>query len=647
MTESNDPNKDFRASKARLQRSNRKKLLRSIIEIVLIVVAVGVGVYSIVHSIQTSASGGPTSKSNTSFNSDGPSVQSDAGADRRFIAISYPGLTTSTSLESKIVNLETFKEQIEALHASGYVTITQQDIADFYLRYSTLPEKSLFLFFEDGIKKTTDYAIDTLKKHGYSATECTYADNLDDEESDYITADDIKTQINNAYWELGSNGYRLSYINVFDRYNNFFDQLNAKEFLDVRQYLWRDYNHYLMDFIRDEDRLRVESVEELEKRIQADYEGMSTEYTNAIGYVPEMYVLMHANTGAFGTDAIASEANRKWITNLYTMNYNREGSCLNTLDSSIYDLTRLQVQSYFSTNHMLMRIWDDTGDTLQFVTGDEDEASHWYSDEGVAEYKGNQIIVTSEPAGRGQITMNTQLFSDLDMTVYVRGNLVGRQSICLRTDREWDHGIEIRLEDNNFEIWDVGDDEEQLFFQNLFEFDGGPYISTQEDEHNGLIALQQAIIQYDTDPQRIAEATRKLQELYLTPVLTLEDGGTPYYPVNDTSTREERKLRIRLVGSRLSVWVDDKPIVSQLKVSGTQLGAISLAAKVYENTEEQYTQRYIFDDVYDAVFKDIVIYDAQDANKVLYSYNLAERRTINSIVTGWFKSITQFFVDHF
>ena len=629
-------------AKAYLKRQNRLKVIRTVFQAGLLAVAITLAVLAILKN--NAAKTGTSANTQTAV---GIAAHQSQNEGKQFIAISYPGLTKSTSLDSKIVNLDLYEEQLTALRNSGYVTISQNDILNYYLYYGSLPDKALFLLFEDGLLSSVSLAQDALVKNGYQATLCTYANNLDRESSPYVTGAVLKALANVSCWETGTNGYRLSYINVFDRYANFFGALNLDEFVRLNTYMWRDYNHYLMDFIRDEDRLRVETEDELRTRIAQDYEKLRTAYLGAIGYVPGLYVLMHANTGAFATDAIASEANRENITGIFTMNFNREGTCLNTTASSIYDLSRLQVQSYFSTNHLLMRIWDDTGEPLQFVTGDEDEAAHWFLDGGAAQFKGNEIVLTSLPAGKAQLTLKSRLFADLDMTVTLKGNEVGRQSVYLRTDRMLEHGLEVALEDNKLIVDSIGSEHTQLFEKDLFELDGGPFISTQEDEYNGLVALQNAIIQFDTDPARIAAATKRLQELQNTPVLTLADGGTPYYPVNDTSDRASRKVRIRLVGSRLSVWVDDKPVADQLKVPGVQLGSVALGAAVFENNNAQFTQHNIYDDVYDAVFDNLQISDAQNSASILYEYRLTPDQTINSTISGWFNAVIDFFVDHF
>ncbi|MEA4999331.1 MAG: hypothetical protein VB087_08105 [Candidatus Limiplasma sp.] len=634
---------DPRLEKAylRVKRDNRRKVLRTVLQITALVAALGYGIYAIVR-----ADDAQRAKYALQTPAGNANVQA-GGSGSHFIALSYPGLTRSTSIQSRIVNQDRFAEQLEALHASGYVTISQQDILNYYQNYGALPERALFLIFEDGLLSSVSLADQILERNGYNATLSTYSANLTQAGAPYITGEQLQSLMGNPRWEMGSGGNRLSYINVFDRYSNFFGALTLDQFLRVRTYLWRDYNHFLMDFERDADRLRTETEAHLRQRIAAEYAAMQASYQRFIGSVPQLYLLMHANTGAFGTDAIASDANREGILTTFAMNFNREGTCLNTLDSSIYDLSRLQVQSYFSTNHLLMRIWDDTGEPVAFVTGDTEEASHWYLDGGAAEYRGNEIILTSPPSGKALLTLKSSLFTDMDLSVTLGGNLVGRQSIYLRTDRTLSHGLEVALTDNNLEVWSLGEARELLFHQSLFELDGGPYISIQEDELNGLIAYQQAIIDLDSDPARVAAATARLQELSVQPVLTLADGGTPYYPVNDTATRGERRLRIRLAGQRLSVWVDDRPAVEQLKVDGVQLGSLGLGSAVFENQGEQFTQHNIYDDVYDAVFTDLTIADAENPQAILYEYRLNREETINTIINRWVNNVIDFFVDHF
>lgn len=571
---------------------------------------------------------------------------SEVAEDSGFIAISYPGVTALDAADSTFVSQRAFEEQMAALSASGYVAITQQDILDYYHGKKTLPEKALFLIFEDGTLNTTSLVQPSLERYNYIATMSTYAANIGESFSRFATAADIRRLLKSSYWELGSGGYRLSYINVFSRYGNYYGHLNSDEFVNINEYLRRDYNHYLMDFLRDEDRLRQESEEQMNARIERDYELLRAAYETQIGYMPQLYILMHSNTGAFGNDPLVSAKNRELLTVMFAMNFNREGSCSNSLESSVYDLTRLQSHSYFSTNHLLMRITDDTGDSVAFVTGDEAEAERWYKDKGVAEYKDNKIILTTEPCGEGQITLNSGLMSDLDMSVRLDGNKVGIQSVYLRTNRDLTNGVQVALENNELVIRELGLDDGELFRLDLFEFDGGAVKSEQEDEYEGLEALYNVTIKYDSDADRVEEARRKLDELHATYPMSIAEGGDPFIPAQDIAQRDSRQLRIRLLGKRISVWLDGVPAVEDLQLSTADYGNVALGAGVW-NTADNYSQGNWADDVYDAVFVDPVILDANDSQTVLYSYQLSSAQKSQAALQSTWDKLRQFFLTFF
>lgn len=391
----------------KLHRKNIFKIVRTILEVMIIAAVIVWAVWSLVsyrskqHVLRADAE-----MECTMIPSDeivGGLSSAGKATGPHFIAISYNGLTDIVRPDGKIVTKASYDEQMQTIKDSGYQTITQQDVIDYYTKGASLPEKALILIFEDGIMNTTHLAYPAMRKNNYIATACTFAENISDESGHYITASEMNELKRTTFWEAGSNGYRLSYINVFDRFENYFGHLNLPEFLDVHTFLRRDYNHYLMDFLRDEDRLRTESVEEMEERIEWDYKKMEELYKEDLGYVPGLYILMHSNTGAFGNDPLVSRKNAEMMEKVFAMNFNRQGTCLNTRDSSIYDLSRLQSRQYFSPNHLMMRIWDDTGHNVVFRLGDETKAIDWVRKIGVAEYKNRKIILTTLPYGEGEI----------------------------------------------------------------------------------------------------------------------------------------------------------------------------------------------------------------------------------------------------
>ncbi len=629
-----------------IRRRDRWKIIRTILEFLLLGGAIAAAVIAMVnHNNYQSfweSNEGMYEKHEDSVVADlTPMV--DAKGTNRFIALSYNGLTTSQSLDSKIVTVQNYERQLEALKNSGYETISQQDVMDFYLYGHQLPEKALLLMFEDGIYNTAVLAQNMMKRLNYKATMLTYAQNLADTKGGYVTGENLKRMLASTFWELGSNGYRLSYINVYDRYENYLGHMNLSEFLAIHDYCKRDYNHYLMDFLRNEDRLREESVEEMEKRIAYDYERMKSLYEEDAGYVPLMYVLMHSNTGAFGNNSLVSDRNKEEMSRIFGMNFNRQGSCLNTQDASIYDLTRLQSRHYFTTNHLLMRIWDDTGDDVVFRVGDAKEAAKWYVDDGVVEFDGDdRINLTTVPYGQGRMVLKDTLVDDVELNVLLQGNVVGRQSIYLRTDRNLEEGVELRLKDNVFHVLDNG---KELLSVDLFLFDGGPFISKAENELEGLKAMQKAIIEFDEDEERRMEAETELERLEKIIPVSVEDGGEIYEPELDISMRDERALRAMLKGNRLSVWIDDKAVVENLMVESTSRGNIGLLAEVTENIE-RFSQANLDDDVYDAVFLDLQLTRPVAPESVYYQYTLNRLNSVKHRISTIWDQITTFLQDN-
>lgn len=138
---------------------------------------------------------------------------------------------------------------------------------------------------------------------------------------------------------------------------------------------------------------------------------------------------------------------------------------------------------------------------------------------------------------------------------------------------------------------------------------------------DGLIALQQAIIDFDEDPERVRRAEAMLPDLQAMTVVNIEEGGEPYYPDLDISQRDERKLRVRMYGNELSIWLDNKPVVEKLKTPATPGHHLMLTGAV-SNDVERFSRENLDDDVYDAVFINLTVLDGT-GNEV-YTYAAPE-----------------------
>lgn len=511
------------------------------------------------------------------YNSSKVSNNQDSG----FIAVSYFGVDRTGN--DTLISTKRLDEQLKALKNNGYVTITQKDVVDYYLKGKALPPKSLFLLFEDGRRDTAIFSQKIIEEYNLKATMLTYADKFEKEDSKFLSSNELLELVDSSYWELGTNGYRLEYINVFDKDSNYLGNLNSVEFAESASSMERDYNHYLMDYIRDEYNIPKESYEEMKQRIDSDYKALSKVYTKEISQVPKLYALMHSNTGQFGTNDKVSEINGKWIKELFNMNFNREGFSLNTIDSSIYDLTRIQPQSYWSTNHLLMRILDDTKQDIEFVIGDKEKASKFKEVSGKAEFKDDTIILTSLSEGKGILKLlNSDTYKDVNVSTILNGNIIGSQGIYLRANDDQSDSLCVRLMNNVISI-----------------------IENSKGSSNVIFSL---------------DLSKNKEEKF-----DIRDGGS-------------RKVDITLVNDKISIDIDGTNIAKDLDVTNENQGSVYLESAW---GEYGYSQRNIADDVYDGVFKKFRITDVNDNE--LYDSSL---KGVDSIIYS-LRNFTDKIIDWF
>ena len=401
-------------------RKDRTKIIRVIIQLSIIVAVIAFSI----NTLFTLKVYEPYTESNAKFS-----------GDKGFVALSYFGVERTGN--QNLIGTERLREHMQALKDVGYVTITQQDVFDYYQSGKILPEKSLFLIFEDGRRDTAIFSQKSLEKLNFKATILSYPEKFEKKDTKFLMPKELIELEKTTFWELGTNGYRLAFINVFDRHNNYLGELEPLEHSSISPYLSRKYNHYLMDYIRDEYGIPKESYTKMKERVSYDYEAMRDSYTKSTGSVPGMYILMHSNTGSFGNNDKVSAVNEYWIKELFKMNFNREGFSFNQKNSSIYDLTRMQPQAYWYTNHLLMRIKYDTNQDLEFAKGDVKKQEAWEPLKGAAEFKDETIILTSLPKDKGFLQLkNSNNFEDMKVSVKLKGNKLGLQKIYLRADKD-------------------------------------------------------------------------------------------------------------------------------------------------------------------------------------------------------------------
>lgn len=592
-----------RKPKDMVRRKNIRKVVRSIMEEAILILLL----FIVIQALFTFDTYEPYDETKVEM------AQPDE--DTGFIALSYFGVDRNET--KTLVSTARLKEHIDALAKSGYVTITQQDILDYYRDGKALPKKSLFLMFEDGRRDTAIFAQKITEDYNYISTIMTYASKFEEKDAKFLMPDDLQALEKGSFCELGTNGYRLEYINAFDRYDRFLGRLNTLEFAHIQPYLGREYNHYLMDYIRDEYGIPRESFGQMKERIDFDYDEMERIYTEEMGKVPSMYVLMHSNTGMFGENERVSAVNQARIFDMFDMNFNREGYVLNTRESSLYDLTRMQPQSYWHTNHLLMRIWDDTDQDMAWVDGDKGRKSWWDELDGKAEFQDNEIYLTCEPESVGTLRLRgSETYKDIIVNTRLTGNKLGVQSVYVRADEEHMNGICIRIENNELYILD---NNREIYHENLDKLTQVEPVSVDEDDLAAQIAEKELEVQYAANVDKSKDAAVELAMLNSEDAATVEEGAEEYIENININDPGDRQLHIAVKDDKLSVAVDGYYALKEADVTSVDAGYIFVISEW--GGVNSYSQRNLSDDVYDGVFVDFEVTQNTGAEKEIVLYD--------------------------
>ncbi|PIC75723.1 polysaccharide deacetylase [Sporosarcina sp. P19] len=515
---------------------------------------------------------------------------------RGFIALSYPGVSRdgSDSLFAK----KQLQQQLEALMEQGYETISQQDILNFYNNKKPLPEKALFLAFEDGRTDTSVFVNPLLKKYNYKATLLSFANKLDENDKRFLQPSHLKQMQKSGFWELGSNGNRLTYINIFNKEGTFLNIRDDEEILSKDEI--NSYNHFSMDFIRDQNLIPSENRVEMEKRITNDYEEMRNVYQKQMGTMPGVYMIMHAN-GLYNTaNKLVTEVNDKEIRKTFDMHFNQEGDAYNTRDKELYNLSRVQPKTSWSTNHLLMKILSDTNQKVDFVKGNEKQAKQWKTIESAAEFHDNTITLTSKAKKHGKLVLTESTNKDIQFTGKVGGTAEGQQSIYLRRSDNGNSYVKIAFENDQLVI------EEK--------------VAGQLKELLETKPIPKATMEQITDQDKTASEKAQRQKIF-----------------------NEKKFKIELQDNKLNIWLNDRKVVNKLVVNREiQAGKLALGST--------WIPGEFNDPIHDAQFSDVTIASLANsdvAQTILFTNEIQKPQQLMYTFVGSIKSAMNWVVDNF
>ena len=189
--------------------------------------------------------------------------------------INYHGVSDTKYKEDILT--ENFKNHIFALKAAGYETITLQEFIDFVEGKATLPQKSIMITFDDGLKSSYENATPILEVADYTAvmfiiTKYSTANGT----SYYISLDEAKEMLASGVWEL---------------------QVHANDSHDDVKISSESYGHYLSNKIWLEDKDRVETDEEYQIRVANEFRSSFDDYVTAFGTKPISFAFPFGDYG--------------------------------------------------------------------------------------------------------------------------------------------------------------------------------------------------------------------------------------------------------------------------------------------------------------------------------------------------------------
>ena len=216
-------------------RKDKIKIIRAVLEGIVLILAV----VAIVKALTTDTV-------YTAYDPEDTTVVS--GKDAGFIAVSYFGVDRQGT--DTLISTIQLDEQLKTLHDLGYVTISQEDVINYYEKGTALPDKALFLLFEDGRRDTALFARKILEKYNYKATILSYADKFEEKDPKFLSTKDLKELVDYAaarnvgiiLW-AGYYAFERDMENVC----RYFSEMGVKgfkvDFMDRDDQLMTDFNH--------------------------------------------------------------------------------------------------------------------------------------------------------------------------------------------------------------------------------------------------------------------------------------------------------------------------------------------------------------------------------------------------------------------
>ena len=269
-----------------------------------------------------------------------------------FMALSYAGIGKGDP--AVYPSPERLAEQLEALQAAGYRTITPEDALAFLQGRSPLPAKALLLLFEGGRKDSVVYTAKPFQKTGFSGTLCLPGRLLDSRGAFFLRRADLRRIAPLGFWQFAAMGYEA------------IDEIPVGPDDTKGHFLSR----------RKWTRDGKESLAAFRQRVTDDYAAGMAAVEKAAGVRPVAYVYPFADAGqGREADPPAAQVNREQVVRHFQMAFRDAYQPFNGPGRDPYELTRLRVPGNI-TGPELVRLLEQYAPRFA-DTGDPRDATAW------------------------------------------------------------------------------------------------------------------------------------------------------------------------------------------------------------------------------------------------------------------------------
>lgn len=159
--------------------------------------------------------------------------------------------------DSFMMNIDKFEEQLKYLKKHHYHTLTLQELYEYKQGKITIPAKSVLITMDDGYQSNYDLAFPLLKKYNMHAVVFYIGENIEKENSSYMTLDTIK-KVQQEYdnIEIASHSYGLHYEEALKQskteIENDFKKMKTIISTDFFAYPYGNYNDTIISVLKEQ-----------------------------------------------------------------------------------------------------------------------------------------------------------------------------------------------------------------------------------------------------------------------------------------------------------------------------------------------------------------------------------------------------------